>query len=205
MNNTGISRWTPPPIAGRRLLGISVVAGAVLGVAAVSGFRVAAPVEIFMSQFGVFVVVPAVIGFFAISHQAAVSAAVTVLVVMCIVYYTPYAETFLWFLISAALWTVLSLVAGPVFGLAGQALRTDDRRGAIAAAGLIGLLAGECLRMSQKGLNQGDLDLLSLTIIFDAVAVVATGGMIRPGKRRRVAAYAIPMTVLGYLVTFVLR
>lgn len=201
----GICKRTPSPIATRRLLAISAVVGAILGVAAVGGFRIAATVEVFMSQFGLFVVVPAVIGFLAPKRLAATLSASTLLVVMCLVYYVPYADSMISFLLAAAVWTVLSLVAGPVFGLAGHALRTDDRRSAIAAAGLIGLLAGELLRMSQKGIVQGDLDLLSLTIIFDTVAVVALGAMIRPGRLGRVATYAIPMTALGYLVTFVLR
>ena len=188
-----------------RLLAISIAIGAILGVAAVGGFRVAATVEIFMSQFGLFVVVPAVTGFVATTRLAAATTASILLVVMCLVYYMPYADSVASFLLAAAVWTLVSLVAGPVFGLAGHALRTDDRRAVVAAAGLIGLLAGELLRMSQKGLNQGDLDLLSLTLIFDAVAVASIGAMIRPSRRSRVATYAIPMTVLGYLVTFVLR
>ena len=201
----GIFTWTPAPIATRRLLVISVVVGAILGVAAVGGFRVAPAVEIFMSQLGLFIVVPALIGLFATTRLAAAWAAVTSLVVLCLVYYLPYADSIASFLLTAAVWTVLSLVAGPVFGLAGHALRTDDRRGVLAAAGLLGLLVGELLRMSQKGRDQGDLDLLSLTLIFDAVVVIVVGAMIRPGRRGRVAAYAVPMTALGYLVTFVLR
>ena len=40
--------------------------------------------------------------------------------------------------------------------------------------------------MTQKGLDQGDLDLLFHTIICDAVGVVVTGAMIRPGTLGRV-------------------
>ena len=202
---TGMLRRTPRTIATRRLVVIAVLAGAVLGIVAVGGFRISPAVEIFMSQFGVFVVVPAAIGFFARTRRGAVLTATLLLVVMCVVYYLPYADSVVSFLISAAVWTVLSLVAGPVFGLAGNALRTDDRRGVIAAAGLIGLLAGEFIRMSQKGLIQGDLDVLSLTVVFDALAVIGIVLLLRPDRIGRVALYAIPMTALGYLVTFVLR
>lgn len=201
----GMVRRVPAPVPTRRLLVISAVVGVILGAAAVGGFQIATSVEIFMSQFGLFVVVPAVVGFYAVTRRTSVIAALILLVVMCCVYYLPYADSVLTFLLAAAVWTVFSLVAGPVFGLAGHALRSDDRRGAIAAAGLIGLLAGEFIRMLQKGINQGDLDLLSLTLVFDAAAVIAIGVMIRPDRLRRVILYAIPMTVLGYFVTFVLR
>lgn len=201
----GIFKRTPPTATARRLFVISVVVGAILGVAAVAGFRIGAAVEVFMSQFGLFVVVPAAIGFFAAKRLTAALAATVVLVVMCFIYYLPYANSAISFVLTAAVWTVFSLVAGPIFGLAGNALRTDDQRGVLAAGGIIGLLIGELLRMSQKGLDQGDLDLLSLTLIFDAAAVAAIGAMIRSERLGRVVTYAVPMTVLGYTVTFVLR
>lgn len=201
----GLLTWSPRLVTTRGLFAVSVAVGALLGLAAVGGFRIAIAVEVFMSQFGLFVVVPAVVGFHAVARRVAAWAATTVLIVMCLVYYLPYATSLLSFLLAAVVWTVLSLVAGPVFGLAGHALRIDDRRAAVAAAGLIGLLAGEFLRMGQKGLNQGDLDLLSLTLAFDAAALAALAVLIRPGRRGRVLAYALPMTVVGYLVTYVLR
>lgn len=64
---------------------------------------------------------------------------------------------------------------------------------------------GEGLRMSQKGFAQNDLDLLSLTLVFDAAAAIIILVLIRPLRRVRVLVYAAPLTVLGYLVTFVLR
>lgn len=201
----GMSWRTPAPVASRRLIVISVVVGAILGAVAAGGFRIAPQVEIFMSQFGLFVVLPTTVGFLASTRMAAATAATTLLVVMCLVYPLPYADSVTTLLLAASVWTVLSLVAGPVFGLAGHALRTDDRRGVLAAAGVIGILAGELIRMSQVGLIQGDLDLLSLTLAFDAVAVITLTSLIRRERRGRVVAYAIPMTVLGYLVTFVLR
>lgn len=201
----GTIRRTPAAVGSRRLFVISVVVGAILGVAAVAGFRVGAAVEVFMSQFGLFVVVPAAVGLFAATRMPAVIAATVVLVVMCLIYYLPYSDSATSFVLTAAVWTIFSLVAGPVFGLAGNALRDDDRRATIAAAGLIGLLAGEFLRMSQKGLDQGDLDVLSLTLVFDAAAVAGFGAMIRPERLGRVVTYAVPMTMLGYIVTFVLR
>ena len=196
---------TPAPVATRRLVIISLVIGVVLGAAAAGGYRIAPSVEIFMSQFGLFVVVPTAVGLLATTRRAAVSVATSLLVIMCLVYPLPYAVSILYLLLAASVWTVFSLIAGPVFGLAGHALRTDDRRGVLAAAGVIGILAGEFLRMSQKGLAQGDLDLLSLTLVFDAAAVAVIGFMLRPGRRRLVAVYAVPMTALGYVVTFVLR
>lgn len=42
-----------------------------------------------MSQLGLFVVVPAVTGFFASTRRAAVLAATTLLVVKCLIYYLP--------------------------------------------------------------------------------------------------------------------
>ncbi len=203
--NPGMCWRTPAPVATRRLVVISLVVGVALGAAAAGGYWIAPSVEIFMSQFGLFVVVPTTAGFFASTRRAAAWAATSLLVIMCLVYPLPYAVSILSLLLAASVWTVFSLVAGPVFGLAGHALRTDDRRGVLAAAGVIGILAGEFVRMSQKGIAQGDLGLLSLTLVFDATAVAVVGFVLRPGRRAIVALYAVPMTVLGYLVTFVLR
>ncbi len=202
---TGMLRWAAATLTVRRLVATSFVVGATLGLVAAGGYRIAAPVEIFMSQFGLFVVVPTAVGYVASKASAAASAATGLLVVMCLTYPLPYADSVASWLLAAAVWTVFSLIAGPVFGLAGHALRTDDRRGALAAAGVLGMLGGEAIRMSQKGFAQGDLDLLSLSIGFDAAAVVVLGALIRPGRRGRVAVYAIPMAALGYAVTFVLR
>lgn len=205
--NTGTALLvrTPRAVQTRPLVLAGAVVGLALGAFAVGGYHIAAAVEVFMSQLGLFIVIPAATGFLAARRRGAVLAATTVLVATCVLYYLPFASSVASYLTSALVWTVLSLVAGPFFGIAGHALRTDDRLGVLAASGLVGLLVGELARMTVKGLAQGDLDLLVLTLIFDAVSAAVLLAAVRPARRGDVALLAVPMAAVGYLVALALR
>ncbi len=158
-----------------------------------------------MSQLGLFVIIATAFGYMAYRRKTAVVAAVTVLVVMCLVYYAPYASSFLTYLGNAFIWIVLSFISGPVFGILGNMMRHSNKQGAIAAAVVIGLLVGEIIRMSQKGLQQGDLPLLSLVIVFNTLAAITLLALLRPAHLKNVLLFAIPATAFGYLITYVLR
>lgn len=170
-----------------------------------AGFRVSQSVEIFMSQLGLFVAVPVAFGYLSSRRKTAVASALTVLGVLCLVYYAPYADSSLSYLISLLVWTVLSLVAGPVFGVLGHAIRVAGTPGAAAVSAVVGLLAGELARMLQQAFAQDRIDLFIISLTFNALAVLAVLALLRREWLLRVVALSVPFTAFGYVIALVLR
>ena len=183
----------------------AIVFGAVLGFCAVNGWKISNAVEVFMSQLGLFAVVPFLFGYASPNKKIAAISAALLLVSMSLVYYIPYAPSLPIYLIQAAVWTVLSFIAGPVLGIVGHAARGENKKAAVALSLLVGILLGEAVRMFQVGYSQGDLSELYLTLVFNVSAATLLLVQTKPQWRKRVMAYSLVFSALGYVITAILR
>jgi len=85
------------------------------------------------------------------------------------------------------LWLVLAVLAGVAFGLLGSFAPRREWKGALATAGLVGLLAADAYRRFH---NWGEIDVAVIVDVIAALAVFAIGS--RANKR--------PLLTLGFTV-----
>jgi hypothetical protein len=200
-----ILRVNLPTLSNKKLLIVSIFSGIIAGIIAILGYKISNSFEVLMSQFGPYIVLAIVFATLAKTRKIAMISSTLALVCMCLVYYIPYSGSLLSYLSNALIWTIISLVAGPIFGVLGFELLSEKRSSYLSASIVLGLLFGEEVRMAQVGISQNNLSQLYLLITFNLISGLVFIWLLKPTVKLQILLYTLVTCIFGYTLTLLLR